>query len=247
MNLFLLLLIPFTILFDLCTFAESFIRKPRSDDELRQWLENMILHHRFTDGEVEQATGLSRNEIADAVKRFGIASGAKPKRPADAALLVLPYPGGRHPRLGFLDGAVDPQRETKLSVFTPWDDASYVVIDVPEAVWSNLGLTYLAHTHVDTVWTKQGISLPKLEWTRSADGSYSVTRALPNGISFRVDAIPHRDHVAFRMRLQNGTNQPLTGMRVQMCAMLGYARGFEAQTKDNKVIAPPFAAARSAD
>ena len=24
----------------------------------------------------------------------------------------MPYPGGRHPRIGFLEGAVDPQRET---------------------------------------------------------------------------------------------------------------------------------------
>jgi hypothetical protein len=33
---------------------------------------------------------------------------------------VLPYPGGRHPRVGFLDGAIDPQRGTKASVFAPW-------------------------------------------------------------------------------------------------------------------------------
>ena len=70
---------------------------------------------------------------------------------------MLPYPGGRHPRIGFLEGAIDPQRETKLSVFTPWHDSSYVVADVPEAIWSNLGLTYLAHTHIPTIWTAQKI------------------------------------------------------------------------------------------
>jgi hypothetical protein len=52
-------------------------------------------------------------------------------------LFVLPYPGGRHPRIGFLDGAVNPQRETKISVSTPWDEQSYVVVDLPEAIWSN--------------------------------------------------------------------------------------------------------------
>ena len=189
--------------------------------------------------------GCGRNQNGAA--RLGITLDSKPRRPIDPPLLVLPYPGGRHPRLGFLDGAVEPQRETKLSVFTPWDDTSYVVFDVPEAVWSNLGLTYLAHTHVDTIWTKQGVTLPKLEWRRFPDGSFALQRPLPNGITFGVEAVPQRDHVEFRMWLHNGTQQPLTGMRVQMCAMLGYARGFEAQTKDNKVIASPYAAARSAD
>ena len=88
----------------------------------------------------------------------------KPQRAPEAPLLTLAYPGGRHPRIGFLDGAVRPQRETKISVFAPWDDTSYVVLDVPEAVWSNLGLTYLAHTHVPTVWSKQNITLAPLEW-----------------------------------------------------------------------------------
>ena len=66
----------------------------------------------------------------------------RPQRTADEPLLVLPYPGGRHPRTGFLEGAMRPQRETKISIFTPWDNHSYVVLDIPEAIWSNLGLTY---------------------------------------------------------------------------------------------------------
>src|SRR6202008_264781 len=99
--------------------------------------------------------------VRDALKKFDISATTRPKRPG--GLLVLPYPGGRHPRIGFLAGAVRPQRETKVSVFAPWDETSYVVADVPEAIWSNLGLTYLAHTHVDTVWTKQQIELEPLE------------------------------------------------------------------------------------
>jgi hypothetical protein len=157
---------------------------------------------------------------------------------------VLPYPGGRHPRLGFLEGAVNPQRETKLSIFPPWPDGGYVCLDVPEAIWSNLGLTYLAHTHIDTIWTKQGVTLPRLEWQRRDDGSYRVERALPNGIRFTVEAVPMRDHLTLTMRLKNGTPAPLNDLRVQMCAMLKAARGFETQTNDNKIFEPPFAAAR---
>ena len=41
------------------------------------------------------------------------------------------YVHGDINRRDFLEGAVAPQRETKISVFTPWDDAGYVVADVP--------------------------------------------------------------------------------------------------------------------
>ena len=45
-----------------------------------------------------------------------------PVRKEGEPLLVLPYPGGRHPRIGFRDGMIRPQRETKASVFAPWKD-----------------------------------------------------------------------------------------------------------------------------
>src|SRR4030095_963213 len=106
---------------------------------------------------------MSETEIASARKEMNITAENRPRREPNSPLLVLPYPGGRHPRIGFLDGAINPQRATKISVFTPWDENSYVVLDVPEAIWSNLGLTYLAHTHIATVWTKQGVELPQLE------------------------------------------------------------------------------------
>ena len=129
-------------------------RRPADETDLRYWLENMVWHHRLTVDEIQAATGLAPAEITAALARFEINAATRPHRKVGEPLLVLPYPGGRHPRIGFLEGAVRPQRETKISVFTPWDDASYVVADVPEAIWSNLGLTYLAHTHVPTVWTQ---------------------------------------------------------------------------------------------
>ncbi|HVJ83748.1 MAG TPA: hypothetical protein VNC50_21955, partial [Planctomycetia bacterium] len=170
-------------------------RKPKDDLELKFWLGNMIWHHRYTDAEMAAATGMRESEIASAATRLGISADSKPERKEDAPLLLLPYPGGRHPRIGFLDGAVDPQRETKVSVFTPWDPESYVVVDFPEAIWSNLGLTYLAHTHVPTIWTKRGDKLPPLEWERRRDGSLAVTRRLPNGVEFTAEATPMKDAV----------------------------------------------------
>lgn len=42
----------------------------------------------------------------------------------------------------------------------------------------------------------------------------------------------------------NGSAETLTGLRVQMCVMLGRLAGFEERTNDNKVFASPFAACR---
>lgn len=222
-------------------------RRPPSDDELKYWLQNMVWYHRFTTDEIRTATGLDAKTILAVQKESGIVPGNRPARDKDASLLVLPYPGGRHPRIGFLEGAVDPQREAKFSVFAPWDPNSYVVVDVPEAIWSNLGLTYLAHTHIDTIWTKQGIELPKLEWNRRADGSLDIERTLPNGIAFGVKAVPSKEAVRMEMWLRNGTDQRLTDLRVQMCVMTKMAAGFAEQTNKNKVFTNPYVACRSED
>jgi hypothetical protein len=116
----------------------------------------MVWHHNYSREEIMQVTGLAPDSLDRALLEWNISPKTKPLAEVDPPIFVLPYPGGRHPRIGFLDGAIDPQRETKLSIFTPWDPGSYVVLDAPEALWSNLGLTYLAHTHIDTIWDKQG-------------------------------------------------------------------------------------------
>jgi predicted amidohydrolase len=222
-------------------------RRPSNDAEMRFWLENMSVFHHFTADEISAATGLTIAEVGRELRRLGLAGKAAPERKAGEPLRVLPYPGGRHPRIGFLDGAVMPRRETKASVFTPWDESSYVVVDVPEAIFSNLGLTYLAHTHIPTIWDKQGITLPDLEWNRRDDGSLDIERTLPDGIAFGAKVSPTPTEVRMGLWLRNGTQEPLTGLRVQNCVMLAGARGFEAQTNANKLFRPPYAAARSDD
>jgi len=216
-------------------------RPPQGEKDLRFWMENMLVHHRYTTEEAAAVTGLTPAKIASARERLHLPD-RPPKSEPSAPLKVLPYPGGRHPRLGFFDGAIEPQRDTKLSVFTPWDDGGYVVVDAPEAIWSNLGLTYLAHRHIDTIWSSQGITLEKLEWSHRADGAWRSERRLPNGISFGVRAMPRAGHVEFVWWLLNGTAAPLLNLRAQVCAMLGHADGFAAQSEDNKRIEAPFAA-----
>jgi len=222
-------------------------RRPENETDLRFWLENMVWYHRFASSEIKAATGLSEGEIAVALSRFEIGKDNRPERAANAPLLVLPYPGGRHPRIGFLEGAIHPQRETKVSVFTPWDEESYVVVDVPEAIWSNLGLTYLAHTHVPTIWTQQKLDLQRLEWNRRADGRFDIERRLPNGIAFGARVTPTTNTVRMELWLTNGTKDTLRDLRVQNCVMLKGARGFDRQTNDNKVFETPYVACRSTD
>ncbi len=226
--------------------GEGQFRVAKDDAELRAWLENMVWHHRYSIAEIEQVTGLDETPLKMRLTEFGISEKTRPPRDP-GQLLMLPYPGGRHPRIGFLDGAVDPQRETKLSVFCSWDDHSYVVMDVPEAIWSNLGLTYLAHTHVKTIWDLQGTPLEQQEWQHAADGSLTIHRRLPNGIEFGTTAQAKLDHIAMTMFLKNGTDQSLSDLRVQNCVMLKAAEGFDQQTNDNKKFVDGYAVAGSAD
>ncbi len=204
----------------------------------------MVAEHGYSTQEAADATGMSHAEVASALQRLAIPS--QPSKP-NGLLKVLPYPGGRHPRLGFLDGAVRPQRDTKLSVFAPWDGGGYVVIDVPEAVWSSHGLTYLAHSHIPTVWERAGVQLPPVEWSHRADGSWQMLRVLPNGVAIGARAQAHKEHVALRWWVRNGSSNTLGNVHAQVCVMLGRATGFDLQSSSNKVIDPPFAAASTPD
>ncbi len=207
-----------------------------------RWLKSMILHHRFTPHEVRQATGMSIEEATSMVNGLLPVSADSADQPSE--LLVTPYPGGRHPRRGFLDGAIDPQRDTKISVFPPWKDGGYAVVDVPEAIFSNLGLTYLAHQHIPTIWTEQGIELEKLEW-KERDGGWEFQRRLPNNIVFGSRVAKRQDAVDMEMWLTNGTDQPLSGLRSQVCVMMKGLTGFNAQRPRRQIVREPFVAVKA--
>lgn len=221
------------------------VRPPRSDDDLRSWLSNMAAH-RFSDLEMSAATGLSAREIHDALRRLGMDRDVGVPSPPKGRLRVLPFPGGRHPRIGFRDGAIRPQRETKVSVFPPWADGGYVVVDVPEAIWfepaGHRELLYLAHTHVPTWWNKQDLELEPLEWARGENDTLSIMRRLPNGVSFGAEITPGTNSVRMELWIANGSKEKLTGLLVQNCVMLGDAPGFNARTNENKVLANPIVA-----
>jgi peptidoglycan/xylan/chitin deacetylase (PgdA/CDA1 family) len=213
------------------------VEQTRAD--LGAWMTTMR-RHGYSESEA-RATGWLTEEEVDAYK--AVEPGA-----ASGRIEIAPYPGGpRHPRIGFLDGAVAPLRGTKLSAFLPWDPASFVVVDLPELITSADGHQFLAHTHVPTIWNDKNIWIENVDWTRRGDGGLDLEWTLPNGVVFGSKATPGRNDVAFELWLRNGTEAKLTGLRTQICAMLKGAAGFTAQTKDNKTLTPPVAAARSDD
>ncbi len=215
--------------------------RPLTEADRESWLRNMIVDHRFSAEEVRLASGLAIEEAKVEIDRL-----SSPSSDSDppSQLRVLPYPGGRHPRRGFLDGAIDPQRETKISVFPPWSDGGYAVVDLPEAIFSNLGLTYLAHTHVPTIWTERAMQLDTEEWV-AIDNGLQMERTLPNEIAFGSRVTCDGTSVAMEMWLTNGTDQPLSGLRSQVCVMLKGLVGFNSQRQHDSVIDGSYVAIKA--
>jgi peptidoglycan/xylan/chitin deacetylase (PgdA/CDA1 family) len=222
-------------------------RPVKNETELRYWLNNMLVQHRFAPSEAGAALGLTADEVLAEASRLGIDPAMRRDWKIGDPLRVLPYPGGRHPRIGFRDGAIRPQRETKVSVFAPWADGGFAVADVPEAVWFEPAapkreLLYLAHTHVPTFWDRQHLTLEPLEWLRHENGALSLARTLPNKVTLGSRIVPGREGVEMEFSVTNGSADKLTGLRVQMCVMLAQLTGFQTRTNDNKTLAAPFAA-----
>ena len=214
--------------------------------DLDYWLKNMLQDHGYSLEEAAATSGLSVAEVEREAKKLALVGTAPStsRRVEGGAIRVLPYPGGRHPRIGFKEGAILPQRGTKASVFLPWESSGYAVVDVPEAIFSNLGLTYLAHTHIPSIWDAQNLWLDNIDWKREAS-ALSNSRTLPNQVSYGMRLTPSANAVEMELWLKNDSAQALTGLRVQVCVMLKGAPGFNRQTIANKRLTAPIAAVES--
>jgi len=159
-------------------------RPAKNDTELKYWLENALVHHRYSNAEAGAALGLAADEVSVATKRLGIDVTKRPVRKEGEALLVLPYPGGRHPRLGFRDGMIRPQREATVSVFAPWVDGGYAVANVPEAVWFVPNETH-APSQLVNADTLSGASMSVMLVPRSTStvhGEFAVGQSKPRSV-----------------------------------------------------------------
>ena len=209
---------------------------------LDAWLPNLVLDHRYTLDEVRLVTGLSRGALEP---RIAALQAAPPAAAPAGCIKIRPYPGGRHPRIGFLDGAIDPQRGTKVSLFPPWPDGGYVVLDLPEAIFSQLGLLFLAHTHVPTVWNDQNVTIENQDWREEPDGRLTSAWRLPNGVAFGAEVIARPAGGDFVLWLENGSTNALTGLRTQVCLMLKGAPGFNEQNQERKQYEKPLVVVRA--
>ena len=209
--------------------------------DLDAWLP-VLVRYRYTPEEAAAVAGLGEAGLADYRRRLDARTPPEPSERVE----IQPYPGGRHPRIGFLEGAIDPLRGTKAGVFLPWDPESYVVVDLPELITSNLGHLFLAHTHVPTIWNARNVWIDNVDWTRRPDGGLDLEWPLPNGVVFGSRLIPRNGEVAMELWLRNGLEETLTGLRTQICVMLKGAPELAAQTTDNKTFESPVAAVRSA-
>jgi peptidoglycan/xylan/chitin deacetylase (PgdA/CDA1 family) len=201
--------------------------------DLDYWLDNMLGAHQYTNAEAAQVLGWTEAQVAATVKQ------------PSPGIQVRPYPGGRPLRIGFREGAIDPLRGTKASIFLPWPGQEYAVVDLPEAIFSNLGLLFLAHTHIQTIWNQQNKVIDNVDWERLPDGGLRSAWTLPNGTGFGASIRPERDEVRMELWLRNGTEKPLTGLRTQICVLLKGVQSFSAQTNENKVFGKTAAAVRS--
>ncbi|GMV99275.1 MAG: hypothetical protein AMXMBFR84_04140 [Candidatus Hydrogenedentota bacterium] len=230
---------------DLISASPVEVRQTRAD--LDYWIQNMVAHHAYSIEEAALVTGLNLKEMESYLEHHAALAEPAAQRAADGRIKVLPYPGGRHPRIGFLEGAIDPQRGTKVSIFPPWEGSGYVVLDLPEAIFSNLGLMYLAHTHVPTIWNAENKFIDNIDWTRVEDGDLAFSRTLPNGVAFGATVTPTADDVKFDLWLENGTPELLTKLRTQICLMLKGAPAFNDQSEERRLLEDPVAAIKAKD
>lgn len=198
--------------------------------ELSYW-RGVMSAHAYTPAEASEVSGLTE-------------SPTEPRRVNGPK--ILPYPGGRHIRVGFLEGAVDPMRGTKASVFLPWAGAGYIVVDLPEAVITPTEIEFLAHTHIPTKWDNKHVAIPNRDWTRNNDGSLSSEWTLPDKITIGASIRVNGEIVYMECWIRNNGEETLRSPRAQICVLLKGAPEFAAQTIDNKTFAKPRAIVRSA-
>jgi hypothetical protein len=90
------------------------------------------------------------------------------------------------------------------------------------------------------------VVLEPLEWKRFSKRGFKVERTLPNEVSFGARVVSKDDAVRMELWIRNGSNQTLTGLRVQNCVMLAAATGFNQRATDNKRLTSPYVACRNA-
>ena len=119
-------------------------------------------------------------------------------------------------------------------VHLPWPGAGCVMLDFPEAVFSDQGLMFLSHESrcFKQLWP----NLPKAEWT-AVRGGIAFERRLPNNFVYGGSLAAASDQrVDLRLWARNEDEIPIGELKLQVCAYLPQAPDFAARTMANKWV-----------
>jgi peptidoglycan/xylan/chitin deacetylase (PgdA/CDA1 family) len=209
------------------------------------WMDNMVNNHQFSNDEIQSVTGYDHEKV-DSL-RIAFQRDSDNESRGDKVVLK-PYPGGRHPRIGFQDGMRSPLRGTKASAFVPWNMDEYIIIDLPEAVSTQFGLTFLGHKHIPTVFDLDLIPIPNEDWITFNEGILKNKWKLPNNITIRSEMHPGYNSIDLKLFLYNETSDTtFTDLRTQVCIMFKNVSEFNSQTNENKIFECPLSAVHSED
>lgn len=119
-------------------------------------------------------------------------------------------------------------------VHLPWPDAGFVMLDFPEAVFSDQGLLFLSH--VSRIAHQKWLDLPKAEW-QPIPGGIRFERRLPNNFVYGGRLIAADDtRVDMTLWARNEDDIPIGCLKTQVCVYLPKAPPFAARTMDNKFV-----------
>ena len=176
----------------------------------------MTVFHRYTPAEIGAATGLSSDEVAADLERFGLAGKSPPPRGGSrsarrAALSRRPSSPDRlsrrrHPSAPRVEGQrLRPVgRAAAMSSSTsPRRSGRAKAPHASSSIWP----TRMS----PPCGISKASSWNALEWTRKPAGVLSVRRNLPNGVSFGAEVTPTRNEVRMELWITNGTQTPLSG------------------------------------
>lgn len=205
------------------------------------WIRNMLTY-RYNEQEMSAVMAWPEQKISSLIRELDLTPFAlNPEK-----INVKPYPGGRHPRIGFKEGMLSPMRGTKAGIFLPWKTKDYLVLDLPEAVFSQYGLTFLGHKHIPTIFDLQHQSITNNDWIRHPDGHLSNQWNLPNRMVIGGEIYPKDKEIRMSLWLFNGTKDTtFTNLQTQVCVMFKGAPDFDKLTNENKIFKGAVAAIHS--
>lgn len=209
--------------------------RPLKSNSRDQWLDNMIIDHRYTAHEIHNATRMSVDHAEQE-----IATRASPDR-TYSDVRTRPYPGGRYLGIGGRHDQAVPPRNLLMSVFAPWADGGYAVVELPRSL--AVGNTSLIDTTSETVTTR--VRSKTREWQNIGSG-WEALHQLDDGSSLHALVTPSARGALFRLSHNAPANADSTGedLTLTTVVQLQAVDGLNLRERLHRVERPPLVAFR---